>query len=57
MCLGNISGDFSANNTKKHKCVEHDSGVNESKALTKHMPCKCKLRFDERKCNSDQQSN
>ena len=29
--------------------------INESKTLTtKHMSCKCKCRFDRRKCNSDQ---
>ena len=30
------------------------TGINESKTLTKHMPWKCKCRFDEKKCNSDQ---
>ena len=30
------------------------TGINESKALTKHISCECKCRFDERKCNSDQ---
>ena len=29
-------------------------GTNESKALTKHISCECKCRFDGRKCNSDQ---
>ena len=29
------------------------TGVNESKTLTKHIPCKCKCKFDERKCNSN----
>ena len=28
--------------------------INESKTLTKHLPCWCKCRFDGRKCNSDQ---
>ena len=28
--------------------------INESKTLRKHIPCECKCRFDERKCNSDQ---
>ena len=28
--------------------------INESKVVTKHISCKCKCRFDERKCNSDQ---
>ena len=30
------------------------AGINESKILTKHISCKCKCRFDGRKCNSDQ---
>ena len=30
------------------------TGINESKALTKHISCECKCRFDGRKCNSDQ---
>ena len=29
-------------------------GVNESKSLTKHISCKCKCKFDEKKYNSDQ---
>ena len=28
--------------------------ISESKALTKHISCECKCRFDGRKCNSDQ---
>ena len=30
------------------------TGINESKALTKHISCECKCTFDGRKCNSDQ---
>ena len=30
------------------------TGINEYKTLTKHISCKFKSRFDERKCNSDQ---
>ena len=30
------------------------TGINESKTLTKHISCKCKCRFDGRKCNSNQ---
>ena len=30
------------------------TGINESKALTKHMSCECKCKFDGKKCNSDQ---
>ena len=28
--------------------------INESKTLAKHISCKCKCKFDKRKCNSDQ---
>ena len=35
----------------KSKCV---TGINEPKALTKHISCKCKCGFDGRKCSSDQ---
>ena len=38
----------------KSKCV---TGINESKALTKHISCKCKCGFDGRKCSSDQRWN
>ena len=31
--------------------------INKSKTLTKHISCKCKCRFDGRKCNSDQWGN
>ena len=27
------------------------SEINESKTLTKHISCKCKCKFDDRKCN------
>ena len=30
------------------------TGINESKTLTKHISCKCKCKFDGRKCHSDQ---
>ena len=30
------------------------AGINESKTLTQHISCKCKCKFDGRKCNSDQ---
>ena len=29
-------------------------GINELKPLAKHISCKCKCRFDGKKCNSDQ---
>ena len=31
--------------------------INELKTLTKHISCKCKCKFDGRKCNSDQKWN
>ena len=30
------------------------TGINESETLAKHISRKCKCRYDERKCNSDQ---
>ena len=30
------------------------TGKNESKTLAKHISCKCKCKFDEKKCNSNQ---
>ena len=30
------------------------AGINQSKILTKDIPCDCKCRFDGRKCDSDQ---
>ena len=33
------------------------TGINESKALTNHMPCESKCKFDGRKCNSNQKWN
>ena len=33
------------------------AGINESKTLTKHISCKCKCKFDGRKCNSNQKRN
>ena len=30
------------------------TGINESKTLTKHGSCKCKCKFEERKCISNQ---
>ena len=33
------------------------TGINEKKTLTKHIPCKCKCKFDRWKCNSDQKGN
>ena len=33
------------------------TGINELKTLTKHISCKCKCKFDGRKCNSNKKSN
>ena len=33
------------------------TGINELKTLAKHISCKCKCKFDGRKCNSNQKSN
>ena len=30
------------------------TGINESKTLAKYTSCKCKCKFDGKKCNSDQ---
>ena len=30
------------------------AGINESKALTRHVSCQCKCKLDGRKCNSNQ---
>ena len=34
-----------------------NTGINELKTLAKHISCKCKCRFDGRKCNSNQKWN
>ena len=33
------------------------TGINESKILTKTISCKCKCKFDRRKCNLNQKRN
>ena len=33
------------------------TGINELKTLTKYISCKCKSKFDNRKCNSNQTRN
>ena len=33
------------------------AGTNESKALTRHVSCKCKCKLDGRKCDSNQKQN
>ena len=32
-------------------------GISELKTLTKHISCKCKCKFEGRKCNSNQKCN
>ena len=36
------------------KHIQHDYKNNESKTLTKHIPCECKCKLDGPKCNSNQ---
>ena len=31
--------------------------INKSKALAKHISCKCERKYDSRKCNSNQRWN
>ena len=38
----------------KQKIFNMITRINGSKALTKHISCKCKCRFDGTKCNSNQ---
>ena len=32
-------------------------GINESKTLTEYISCECKCKFDDRKCNPNQNCN
>ena len=62
-CAGSCN---TVNNLSNNVCVPNKTedlnqsvfnmitGINESKALTKHISCGCKCRFDGRNCNSDQ---
>ena len=65
--LGRCVGSFNTlNDLSKKVCVPNTmedlnlgvfnmiTGINKSKTLTKHISCKCKCKFDGRKCNSDQ---
>ena len=65
-CVGscNILKDFSnkvcvPNKTKdlNLSVLTMITGMYESKTLTKHKSCKCKCKFDGRKCNSNQKWN
>ena len=63
--LGRFAGSFYAlNDLSKKVCVPNTmedlnlvfnmiTGINKSKTLTKHISCKCKCKFDGRKCNLD----
>ena len=33
------------------------TGISKSKTLTKHISCKCKCKFDDRKCDLTQKQN
>ena len=47
LCIPNKTEDLNI-------CFNMITGKNESKILTKDILCKCKCRFDKKKCNSDQ---
>ena len=51
VCVPNKTEDF--NLSMFHMIT----GKNESKTLTKDISCKCKCKFDGRKCNSNQKWN
>ena len=51
VCIPNETEDL---NLSMFKMI---TGINELKTLTKHISCKCKCRFDGRKCNSYQRWN
>ena len=44
VCVPNKTGDL---NLSVSNII---TGINESKTLTKHVSCKCKYKFDGRKC-------
>ena len=58
-CAGSCN---TANDLYNNACVPNKiedlnlliTGINESQTLTKRLSCKCKCKFDGRKCNSDQ---
>ena len=65
-CVGscNILNDLSnkvcvPNNTEdlNLSIININTGINESKTLTKHISCKCRCKLDGRKCNSNQKWN
>ena len=66
ICIGSCN---TLNNLSNKVCVPNETkdlnlrmfnvitGINELKRLTKDISCKCKCKFDSRKCNSDQKWN
>ena len=48
VCVPNKIEDLNLN------VLDMITGINESKTLTKHISCKCKCKFDKRKCSSNQ---
>ena len=48
LCVSNKTEDLNLN------VLNMIIGINESKTLTKHISCKCKCRFEGKKCNSYQ---
>ena len=51
VCVPNIIGDLNLH------VFNMIIGINESRTLTKHIPCRCKCKFDSKKCNSNQKWN
>ena len=65
-CIGccNILNDSSNKLCVPHKTEDLNihvfnmiTRINGSKILTKNISCKCKCKFDKRKCNSNQKRN
>ena len=48
VCVSNKSEDLNLS------ILNMITGINESKTLTKYSSCKCKCKFDETKCKSNQ---
>ena len=51
VCVANKTGDLNIHVFNKI------TGINESKILKKNKSCKCKCKFDGKKCNSNQKWN
>ena len=55
--LSDLSNKVCVPNKKEHLNIQVSNmttGINEPKILAKHISCKYKYKFDERKCNSSQ---